>query len=167
MGTSPRAARFRFLYREGEGVIGAREWARASLAPVGIALVLTIVAFAIAPNAPRDLAREPFVDPLVVTRNAYLIAYAFALILCAVAEYFVCAKRFADRGEPPALAGLAPLMIFVAAAAHWWTPRSEGMAPAALPTVCDALALMIVVWTIVELGFGASRPRWRGAGERR
>jgi uncharacterized membrane protein YhaH (DUF805 family) len=161
MGTSQRAARFRFLYRESEGVLGAREWSLASVLPVGIALVLTIVAFAIAPDAPRDLAREPFVDPLVIARNAYFIVYAFALIFCAVAEYFVCAKRFADRREPPALAGLAPLMIFVAGAAHWWTPRSEGLAPAALPYVCDALALVVVAWTIVDLGLGPSRPQWR------
>ena len=103
MAESQRAARFRFLYRESEGFVGPREWARASVAPVGIALVLTIVAFAVAPNAPRDLAREAFIDPLVVARHAYLIVYAFALILCAVAEYFVSAKRFADRGKPPAL----------------------------------------------------------------
>jgi len=161
MAETERAARFRFLYRQSEGVIGAREWALASVGPVGIALALTVVAAAIAPDAPRDLAREPFVDPLIIARNAYFIVYAFALILCAVAEYFVSAKRFADRGEPPALAGLAPFAIFVAGAAHWWTPRSEGLAPAALPYVCDALALMVVAWTIVDLGFGAPRPRWR------
>ena len=78
---------------------------------MGIALVLTLVAFAVAPNAPRDLAREAFIDPLTVARHAYLIVYAFALILCAVAEYFVSAKRFADRGKPPALAGLAPFSL--------------------------------------------------------
>ena len=155
------ASQFRLLYRDGEGTIGARQWALASLPPVGIALVLTLIAVAIAPGGPRDLEREAFVDPLVVARNAYYLVYAFALILCAVAEYFVSAKRFADRGEPPALAGLAPLAIFVAAAAHWWTPRSEGLAPAALPYLCDALALAIVVWTIVDLGFGRSRPQWR------
>jgi uncharacterized membrane protein YhaH (DUF805 family) len=159
MGTSPRAARFRFLYREGEGVIGAREWARASVAPVGIALVLTIVAFAIAPSAPRDLAHEPFVDPLVVARNAYLIAYSFALILCAVAEYFVCAKRFADRGKPPALAGLAPFSLLVAGAATWYQPRSEGTMPEGLVYGFEALAVAIIAWNVVELGFGASRRR--------
>ncbi|MGA2485801.1 MAG: hypothetical protein ABSF49_07415, partial [Roseiarcus sp.] len=116
MAESLRAARFRFLYRESEGFVGGREWALASLAPVGIALVLTIVAYAIAPEAPRDLAHEAFIDPLVVARHAYLIVYSFALILCAVAEYFLSAKRFADRGRPPALAGLAPFSLLVAAA---------------------------------------------------
>ena len=84
---------------------------------------------AVAPNAPRDLAREAFIDPLTVARHAYLIVYAFALILCAVAEYFVSAKRFADRGKPPALAGLAPFSLLVAGAANWYQPRSEGTMP--------------------------------------
>jgi len=159
MATSPRAARFRFLYRESEGTVGAREWTRASVAPVGIALVLTLVAVAVAPNAPRDLAHEAFIDPLVVARHAYLIAYAFALILCAVAEYFVSAKRFADRGKPPALAGLAPLSLLVAGAAHWCQPRLEGTMPEGLVTLFDAIAVVILAWNAIELGFGASRRR--------
>ena len=129
---------------------------------LGFALLLTLVAFVVAPDAPRDLTREAFIDPLVVARHAYLIVYSFALIFCAVAEYFVCAKRFADRGRPPGLAGLAPMAIFVAAAAHWFTPRSEGIAPPALPYVLDALTLVVVGWTIAELGFGASRAPWGG-----
>jgi uncharacterized membrane protein YhaH (DUF805 family) len=159
MAESARAARFRFLYRESEGFVDGREWALASVGPVAIALVLTIVAFAVAPDAPRDLAREAFVDPLTVARHAYLIVYAFALILCAVAEYFVSAKRFADRGKPPALAGLAPFSLLVAAAAYWYQPRSEGTAPEGLVYAFAALAAAIVAWNVIELGFGASRRR--------
>ena len=159
MAEDQRTTRFRFLYRESEGFVGGRELARASAGPVGIALVLTIVAFAVASNAPRDLAREAFVDPLTVARHAYLIVYAFALILCAVAEYFVSAKRFADRGKPPALAGLAPFSLLVAGAAHWYQPRSEGSMPEGLVTVFDALAVAIVAWNVIELGFGARRRR--------
>ena len=159
MAESARAARFRFLYRESEGTIGGREWALASLGPVGIALILTLIAFAIAPNAPRDLAREAFIDPLTVARHAYLIVYAFALILCAVAEYFVSAKRFADRGKPPALAGLAPFSLLIAGAAYWYQPRSEGTMPEGLVYAFAALAVAIIAWNVVELGFGASRER--------
>ena len=164
MAEGERAARFRFLYRQGEGNIDARTWARASLAPVGLALALTAIAVIAEPDAPRDLASETFIDPLVIVRHLYLIVYAFVLILCAVAEYFVCAKRFADRGRPPELAGLAPLAIFVAGAANWWTPLSEGVVPPALPYGLDALALAVVAWTVVELGFGESRTAW-GAGQ--
>jgi len=159
MAESPRAARFRFLYRETEGFIGGREWALASAAPVGVALVLTVIALAVAPDAPRDLAHEAFIDPLTVARHAYLIVYAFALILCAVAEYFVSAKRFADRGLPPALAGLAPFSLLVAGAAHWYQPRSEGTMPEGLVYVFDGLAIAILAWNVIELGFGASRRR--------
>ncbi len=108
MAQSPRAERFRFLYRQAEGVINRGAWARASLPPVAIALLLTAIWLAIAPSGPRDLAREAFIDPIVVATHVYFLVYSFALILCAVAEYFVSAKRFADRGKPPALAGLAP-----------------------------------------------------------
>jgi len=159
MAESQRAARFRFLYRQTEGVIGAGEWALASVGPVGIALVLTAIAFAVAPNAPRDLAQEAFVDPLVVARHAYLIIYSFALILCAVAEYFVSAKRFADRGKPPGLAGLAPFSLLLAGAAYWYQPRSEGTMPEELVYAFAALAVAIIAWNVIELGFGASRGR--------
>jgi drug/metabolite transporter (DMT)-like permease len=152
-------ARFRFLYRESEGVISGREWAMASVGPVGIALVLTAIAFAIAPDAPRDLTREAFIDPLTVARHAYLIVYAFALILCAVAEYFVSAKRFADRGRPPALAGLAPFSLLIAGAAYWYQPRSEGTMPEGLVYAFAALAVAVLAWNVIELGFGASRRR--------
>ena len=153
------AARFRFLYRESEGAIGAGEWALASAGPVGVALVLTIVAFAVAPNAPRDLTREAFIDPLTVARHAYLIVYSFALIICAVAEYFVSAKRFADRGRPPALAGLAPFSLLIAGAAYWYQPRSEGTMPEGLVYAFAALAVAVIAWNVIELGFGASRRR--------
>ena len=128
--------------------------------------MLTIVAFAVAPNAPRDLAHEAFIDPLVVARHAYLIVYAFALILCAVAEYFVSAKRFADRGKPPALAGLAPFSLLIAGAAYWYQPRSEGTMPEGLVSVFDALAVAILAWNVIELGFGASRRRVAGSPSR-
>jgi len=159
MAESQRAARFRFLYRDSEGFVGGREWALASVGPVGIAMASTAIALAIAPDAPRDLAREAFIDPLTVARHAYLIVYAFALILCAVAEYFVSAKRFADRGKPPALAGLAPFSLLIAAAAYWYQPRSEGTMPEGLVYLFAALAVAIVAWNGIELGFGASRRR--------
>jgi hypothetical protein len=157
MAESAGAARFRFLYRESEGVIDGRQWAWASVGPVGIALVLTLIAITVAPNAPRDLAREAFIDPVVVARHAYLIVYAFALILCAVAEYFVSAKRFADRGLPPALAGLAPFSLLIAGAAYWYQPRSEGTMPEGLVYAFAALAVGVIAWNGIELGFGASR----------
>ncbi len=56
-----------------------------------------------------------------------------------MAEYFVSAKRFADRGKPPALAGLVPFSLLIAGAANWYQPRSEGTMPEALTYAFDAL----------------------------
>jgi tellurite resistance protein TehA-like permease len=148
---------FRFLYRQGDGVVGPARWARASLPPVAIALALTAVALFIAPDKPRDLANEPFIDAGIVATHVYFLAYAFILILCAVAEYFVSAKRFTDRCKPAALAGLAPFALLLAGAANWYQPRSEGSMPEALTYVFDAIALGVVAWNVIELGFGASR----------
>ena len=155
----PDAQSFRFLYRQSEGVLDRATWARASVAPVGAALVMTAIWLVIAPDAPRDLAREPLIVLSVVAKHLYFIVYSFALIICAVAEYFVSAKRFADRGRPPALAGLVPLSLLLAGAAHWYQPRSEGTMPAALATVFDVIAIAVVAWSVAELGFGPSRVR--------
>ena len=157
MALTSEGSDFRFLYRQGEGFIGPAAWARASLPPVVIALALTALALFIAPDRPRDLGQQDFADIGIVATHVYFLGYAFVLILCAVAEYFVSAKRFADRGKPAALAGLAPFALLLAGAANWYQPRSEGTMPEALAWVIDAVAVGVVVWNVVELGFGSSR----------
>jgi uncharacterized membrane protein YhaH (DUF805 family) len=148
---------FRFLYRQAEGVIDRATWIRASVPPVAIGLALTAVAWWITPDRPRDLSTQAFIDTAIVARNVYFLAYAFVLMICAVAEYFVSAKRFADRGLPGALAGLAPFALLLAGAANWYQPRSEGSMPEAAAWGFDAVAVGIVVWSVVELGVRASR----------
>ena len=150
-------ANFRFLYRQAEGVIDAPTWLRASFPPVAIALGLLAIALLIAPDQPRDLATQPFLDARVVATHVYFLICAFAVLICAVAEYFVSAKRFTDRGKPAALAGLAPFALLLAGAAHWYQPRSEGTMPEALTYVFYAVAAGILAWNVIELGFGASR----------
>jgi hypothetical protein len=159
MAQGPDVQSFRFLYRQSEGVIDRATWARASAVPVGAALAMTAIWLVIAPSAPRDLAHQAFIEMSVVARHLYFIVYAFALILCAVAEYFVSAKRFADRGWPQEFAGLLPFSLLLAGAANWYQPRSEGGMPAALLYLFDAVAIGILVWNVVELGFGPSRAR--------
>ena len=142
---------FQFLYRQGEGQIDRLQWWRAD-APIWIAgLVLSLIWLAIAPQA-RDLAHEPLFDLGVALRYFYLIVYAFALFLLGVMHYFVSAKRFARRGLPPAFAGLALFAIFIAAAAHWYQPRSEGTAPVWMIWLIDLAALGCVGWTVYQLG---------------
>ena len=156
----PEAAvqdRFRFLYRQTEGVIDRPTWVRASLGPLGIAFILTVIAYLVAPNQPRDLGSQGFFSVGIVLAHAYLILYGFALFVCAVAEYFVSAKRFRDRGRPAELAGLAPFALLVTGAAHWFQPRSEGAMPEWATTGFDIVALAIVIWTLVEPAFGRRR----------
>ena len=150
-------ANFRFLYRQAEGVIDAPTWARASFPPVAIALGLLAIAVMIAPDQPRDLATQPFLDVRVIATHVYFLICAFAVLICSVAEYFVSAKRFTDRGKPAALAGLAPFALLLAGAAHWYQPRSEGTMPEALTYLFYAVAAGIIAWNVIELGFGASR----------
>ena len=154
---------FRFLYRDSEGAIGPGVWARASALPVAVALLMTLIAWAIAPRAPRDLGEQPFFSWSIFAVHAYLLVYGFALIFCAVAQYFVSAKRYNDLGKPQALGGLAPFLLMLAGAANWYQPRSEGAMPLWAVYPFDALAVAVVVWSIVELGFmrrapGASEP---------
>jgi hypothetical protein len=159
MGETPRGERFRFLYRQGEGAIDRREWRLASWPPVAIAVALTLMWIVIMPRQARDLSREGLIDWGVAATYAYLMLYVFALFLCAIAEYFVSAKRFADRGRPQGLAGLAPFALFLAGAANWYQPRSEGTMPEWLTWAFDTAAVGVLIWTIVELGFGEGRKR--------
>ena len=153
------AARFRFLYRQGEGFIGPREWLRASALPLGIALALSLIWLAVMPREGRDLSREGLIDWSVAAVYLYLLAFVFVLFICAVAEYFVSAKRFADRGKPQAFAGFAPFCLLLAGAAHWYQPRSDGTMPGWGVWAFDAAALAVVAWNVVELGFWPGRAK--------
>ena len=152
----PTRACWRFLYRQSEGRIGPGEWVRASLPPAAIVAALTLIWLAIAPSEERE-PTNGLIDISIMATYAYLMIYAFVVLLWAVAQYFVSAKRFADRGKAPALAGVAPFAIFLAGAAQWYEPRSEGLAPHWLVLLIEAVAVAAFVWNIVELGFGKGR----------
>jgi hypothetical protein len=143
---------FRFLYRDAEGTIGPGLWARASAAPVALALALTALAWVVAPG-PRDLKTQPFISVSIVAVHAYLLFYGFALIVLAVAQYFVSAKRFNDLSMSPGWAGLAPFSLLLAGAATWYQPRSEGLMQAWAVWPFYVLAIAAVVWNVWLLGF--------------
>jgi uncharacterized membrane protein YhaH (DUF805 family) len=145
-------ASFRSLYRDAEGTIGPDLWARASALPVGLALAMTALAYAVSPG-PRDLSVQPFASVSIVAVHAYLLVYGFALIFLAVMQYFVSAKRFRDLGRAPGWAGLAPFALLLAGAAAWFQPRSEGAMPEWAVWPFYAFALAVIAWNVVELGF--------------
>ena len=163
----PTQERLNFLYRRADGAIGRGEWALASLAPTIVFVALTLIWLAIMPRQARDLS-QGLVDLGVAARYLYLVVYAFIVLICAVAQYFVSAKRFVDLCKPPALAGVAPFALFFAAAANWYEPRSEGLAPHWVILTLDAIAIAAVIWNIVELGFvkgRAASPLPKGEGQ--
>ena len=145
-------ANFRALYRDADGVLGPGEWARASALPVGLALALTALAYAVSPG-PRDLATQPFFSLSIFAVHAYLMFYGFALIVLAVMQYFVSAKRFRDLKRSPGWAGLAPFALLLAGAAAWFQPRSEGAMPEWAVWPFYLFALAVVAWNVAELGF--------------
>ncbi len=150
------SSRFRFLYRQAEGVLTRGEWARASALPVGLALAMTALALWVEPG-PRDLATQPFFSVGIFAVHVYLIFYGFALIVLAVAEYFVSAKRFRDLGLAPGLAGLLPFSLLLAGAAAWYQPRSEGVMPAWGVYPFYLLAVGVLLWNVVVLGLVKGR----------
>jgi uncharacterized membrane protein YhaH (DUF805 family) len=159
MAPPPGSERFRFLYRQGEGTIDRRQFWLATWPVVVIAVALTLAWIVIRPREARDLAHEGLLDWSIVATYLYLMLYVFALFLCAVAQYFVNAKRFADLGRPQGFAGLALFALFVAGAADWYQPRSEGTMPTWLAWLFDAAALGVVIWSVFELGFVEGQKR--------
>jgi uncharacterized membrane protein YhaH (DUF805 family) len=147
------AARFRFLYRQSEGTIDRREFWLASWPIAAIVAALTLVWLVIRPREARDLSHEGLLDWSIAGTYLYLMLYVFALFLCAIAQYFVNAKRFAALGRPQGMGGLALFAVFVCGAANWYQPRSEGMMPEWLTWIFDAAAAAAVIWSIAELGF--------------
>lgn len=147
------AANFRPLYRQDEGRIDRATWWVASIPPTLIVFVMTLVWFAIAPRARRDLGTEQFLDPFVIATYAYLMVYGFAIIFCQIAQYNVSAKRFHDRGSPGSLAGLLPLAALLLGSLHWLAPQVAPAIPGWYLWLGNVIFLIVLVWNLVELGF--------------
>ncbi len=109
----------------------------------------------------HDLRTQPFIDVATVVAYLYLSAYGFGLILAAVCAYNVSAKRFRDRGRPGRWAAVLPLAAFLTGALVWFIPQSFGTLPAWTGWVAEAALLVIVAWTVVDLGFGPTVAKTR------
>ena len=145
--------RFHFLYRTDKGTIDRARWGAAALPIVIIFVVATsMVGFAL-PYSNRPLSERALFDPATFAANAYIIVYAFALLLLAVSWVNLGAKRFRDRGRPAplGLAGLLPLAALVAGAADWLQPRVAEVMPRWIVWGCDAIVIVVALWTIAEM----------------
>ncbi len=146
------AATFSFLFRTDKGRVDRAVWWRGTLPLVALVLVTTVGWELLEPYAHHDLSTQPFIAPATIAAFTYLLVYAFALILVGVCEYNLSAKRFRDRGRPPALAAVLPLSLLFGAAVIWFIPRSFGSVPDWVAPVVIAALLAVAGWNVVELG---------------
>ncbi|HUB64415.1 MAG TPA: hypothetical protein VL996_08215 [Methylocella sp.] len=145
----------RFGFRTDQGRIDAKIW-RQGTAFLGVPLgVLTSIWFLLAPLTQHDLARTPFLAWGTIAAFAYLLFYAFAVLLIAICHYNLSAKRWRDRGwrAPGGLAGLLPLAALMSGAAHWLQPRVAEIIPYWYVAGVDATLVAIIAWNMLELGF--------------
>ena len=112
----------------------------------------------IAPFANSDLSRRGLFDPTTLGVYLYLMVYAFIILLTGVCWYNLSAKRFRAMGRAPSLAGLPLVLALFTGAAHWITPRVPDMVPFWSPWVLDASLVVVILWTLFELGI-RSTPR--------
>lgn len=152
---------FSFLFRTDEGRIDRPTWWRGTMLLAGPLVLATLGWIALAPWAHRSLDERTLIDLPSLAAYVYLLLYAFVILLIAISFYNLSAKRWRDRGRPAALAGVLPLALLFAGAAHWLVPRSEDMLPMWIALALDGLALVVALWTAVELGCLAGRPEER------
>ena len=152
---------FTFLFRSDEGRIDRATWRRGTIVLAGPLALFTLGWIALIPWAHRSLDERTLIDLPSLIAYVYLLLYTFAVLLIAVCFYNLSAKRWRDRGRPPALAGGIPLVLLLAGAAHWLVPRSAGVLPIWIALALDGLAILMVIWTVVELGCLAGQPEKR------
>ena len=146
------SSRARFLFREEAGTIDAATWRFHATWLAALAAVLTLVWWALRPYAHHDLATQAFLAPMTIVAYAYLIAYAFALILLAICYVMLTMKRFRALGAPAGLAGLVPLLALFAASAHFLRAQTPDVVALGYVVALDAALLAVAAWTIAELG---------------
>ena len=150
-----------FGFRTDQGRIDAKAWWQGTLFLGGLLVLLTLIWIVLSPYTHHDLATSPFLSIATLAAFAYLIFYAFAVLLIAICHYNLSVKRWRDRGWvfPGALAGLLPLAALSSGAMHWLQPRVPDTLPYWYTLILDAVLAAIALWNLIELGFfKASKP---------
>jgi uncharacterized membrane protein YhaH (DUF805 family) len=152
-GADPAPQGFTFLFRQDQGTIGRAVWWRWTIVLALVLGVLSGIWQLLSPYSNRTVAAgDRLFDPMVFLAFAYLVAFAFAVLLIGICHYNLSAKRWRDRGRIGGLAGLLPLSILLAAAAHWLQPRVPESMPLWTVTACDVILFACLVWNVIELG---------------
>ena len=145
-------AALHFLFRTYEGSIDRRTWRTGTLALAAVLVVLVVVWLILAPATHRDLTRPELLDARALFAFAYLIVFAFGVILIAVCWTNLSAKRFRAIGRPGAYAAALPFAALITGAAHWFQPRASDVFPDWALMLFDAGLAAVALWSIYELG---------------
>ncbi len=149
------AERIRFLYRTEQGRIDRATWLKGAGALAAVLAPFYLAWLALSPYTEHDLAKDPFFVPMTVAAYAFVIVFAFIIVLVAVSYVNLSAKRFRDLGWewPVALAGLPPLAALIDGATRWLQPRVAEVMPVYWVWGVDIVLAAAVAWTAYELGF--------------
>ena len=145
-------ARGTFLFRREDGTIDAATWRRHTAWLFALFAGLTLVWFVLQPYAHHDLATSAFLAPMTIVAFAYLIVYAFAVLLIAVCYVMLSMKRLRDRGLPVGLSGLVPALGLFAASLHFLRAQTPDVVAIWYVVALDGALICAVAWTIFELG---------------
>ena len=145
---------FGFLFRRDEGVVSRSIWWRGTLALLAPLLALTWVWLLIGGGAHTGFDANQAVIARTGLTYLYLLVFAAGILLTAICQYNLSAKRFRARGRLPGLAGVLPLAALLTGAVHWLAPRMDGALPGWAVAGVDGMMLAVAVWNVVDLGVG-------------
>jgi len=153
------AERIRFLYRTEQGRIDRAVWARGAGALALVIAPFALIWLFLSPYTAHDLAKDPFFVPMTAVAYAFVLLYAFVILLVAVSYVNLSAKRFRDIGWewPLALAGLAPLVALIDGATRGCSQCVAEVMPIYWVWGVDAALVGVIGWTVYELGVKESR----------
>lgn len=155
------AERIRFLFRTDQGRIDCATWRRGAGALAAVLLTFTAPWVALRPHIVHDLSQRPLFAPEIFAAYAYALLYAFAVIFIGVSYMNLSAKRFRALGwrSPLGLAGIVPLAALLTGALHLapvLSPAGVDIVPQWANWLADAAFVVVLLWTIAELGFNPS-----------
>ena len=148
--------RARFLFREDFGTINAATWRLHAAWLAGLLAVLTVLLIPLSPYMRHDLSKQPFFAPMTILAYTYVISFSFVVLSIAISYTMLSIKRLRDRNKPTALAALVPFLALLAGAAHFLQPQVPESISIWYVVAVDALLVVAIVATIVELGFRPS-----------
>ena len=154
-----RSERARFLFRTEEGTIDAPTWRFHTGWLLALFALLTAIWFVLRPYAHHDLATSQFIAPLTILAFAYLIIYAFLVLLIAISYVMLSMKRCHDRQLPGALASLVPLLALCAASLHFLRAQTPDVIIVPYVVALDIAFIAAAAWTAYELGTRAAHSR--------